>query len=433
VTGADPSPRRALVAGTLALAVLVLGFGLWATTARLSSAVVAPGRVVAQGQNLALQHPDGGRVAAVLVAEGDRVRAGQVLLRLDGAALRSELLVTATRRTDLAARIARLEAERDGAADLRVPDWLRALSQADPAVAAQLAGQQSLLAARAETERRLAAQLRHRIAQGEAERAGIAAQRAALSDLIALVAADLDRQAPLVDRGLARRAELDALLRDAARLAGEAGRLDAAAAAAADRVAETEMQLAALAASRREAAVAELRDLWPALLELAERQRSLTDRVARLDLRAPADGRVLGLRVTAAGAVLPAAETALHVVPDAPLVVLARIGPRDRARIAAGQAADLVFQTAGSEPLTRLTGQVVGLSADVVAAADGAALAYEVTVALPPDAAQRLGPGPGTLGPGLPVEVYLRTGEASPVSYLTAPLARYLARAWREG
>jgi HlyD family secretion protein len=425
------SLRGPVMLGLAALAVLVLGFGLWAVTARLSGAVLAQGQVVALGRNVPVQHPDGGQIAAVLVAEGDPVAAGQVVLRLDGAALHSDLAIVTARLAEVAARIARLEGERDNLPNPAFPPALLAQAQTDPTLAALLQGQADLMAARLATEADLRAQLQKRKAQVQARLAGIAAQQAALEELSQLLAADLAQQEPLLAQGLIPQARVRGLHGERARLQGQAGELAASAAAAGDQLAELDIQLASLTAQRRETALTELRELWPLRLELEERQRALSDRIARLDLRAPVAGVVLGLQVTAPGAVLQAGAPALHLVPEGGLRVIARVSPLHIARIAPGQTADLAFPALEGGQAPRLSAQVTRVSADVLTDAQTGLGAYEVEIDLPAEAAALL--SGQALQAGMPVEVYLQTGSRRAIAYLVEPFTRYFARALREG
>jgi multidrug efflux pump subunit AcrA (membrane-fusion protein) len=104
------SARRQITAGLIAMAVLVFGFGGWAALAEISGAVVAMGRIEVEQNRQVVQHPDGGVVSEILVAEGQRVEAGDVLIRLDGSLLGSELAIVEGRLTEIQARRARLEA-----------------------------------------------------------------------------------------------------------------------------------------------------------------------------------------------------------------------------------------------------------------------------------------------------------------------------------
>lgn len=425
------SVRGPVLLGLAALGILVFGFGLWSVTARLSGAIVAEGRIEVERNRQIVQHPDGGLVAEILVREGDSVVAGEVLVRLDGAALISELAIVEGRLTEDLARTARLLAERDGAdAPAYPPDLAaRALHSAD--IAAQIDGQTRLFHARRATLARMSQQLRRRIAQSHAELRGIAALQAALARQAALVATELANQQRLFAKGLTPSASVLALLREAARLDGQLGEADAARAQSLGLITEIEAQISGLATQRREEAAADLREIGPAVLELAERARALSQRIARLDLRAPVAGVVLGLAVTTPRAVLRAADPVLYLVPqDRPLVISAEIAPADIDEVRPGQPVDLIASAFSGDADSPLTGRVVVVSADALAAPDSGAAFYRAEIRLDPGQTDRL--GDRRLLPGMPVTVYVQTGARTPLAYLVAPFTAYFARALRE-
>lgn len=426
------SMRAPLLLGALALAVLVLGFGLWSVTAQLSGAVVLTGRVETDQTRLTVQHPDGGVVAAVHVGEGQVVAAGQLLLSLDGAALRSDLGIVEDRLGGLAARAARLTAERDGAAAMALPEALALRARDDPDLAAQVAGQKALFLARRATLAELRRQLERRIDQVRAHGAGLAAERAAVARELALVDGDLAAERGLYDRGLATRARVVALEREAVRLAGRMAELAAEIAGAEGQLTEIDIQIAGLDLRHREEAETALREIEPQLLELAERRRALADRIARLDLRAPVAGTVLELQVAAPGAVLRAAEPALRLVPTGrPLVVTARLPPARAEAVWPGQPVEVRLMTPDAQNRPPLAGTVTRVSPDTVADPVSGTDHFLIRVAL---AASPQAPDAGAPpGPGMPVQVLVLTGARTPLAYLWEPFGAYFARAMREG
>lgn len=417
------SIRGALATGLVTLALLLLAFGGWGAMAQLSGAVIAPGRVEVQGSHQVVQHPEGGLVAEVLVIEGQAVSAGQPLLRLEGGDLRSEQAIVQGRLLALMARRARLEAEQDGAPAIAFP---RALDPPpDAQTALLIAGQTRLFRAGVEARAREADLTDRRAAQVQAQIAGIDAESAALARELVLIRADMDDQTALLERGHALAPRVRALQREAAQAEGRLAALEAARAGAAARLTEIEADALRLQAAARQSASADLRDIAPQEAELAERDRALAARVARLTVTAPSAGRVLGLSVAAPGAVIRPAETLAHIVPDnRPLVIAARLRPEDVDAVRLGGSATLVPVALSAAARDDLTGTVTLLSADALADPAGGPPFFRALVT--PDVALP------ALVPGMPVEVFLRTTDRTPLQWLLAPFTAYFARALRE-
>jgi HlyD family secretion protein len=423
--------RRPLALGLVASLVLILGFGLWATMTRISGAIVAQGQIEVERDRQIVQHPDGGVVEDILVAEGATVAAGDTLLRLDGSALRSELTIVEGQLSELTGRAARLTAERDEAAILEFPAEIAALAQGSVDVAAQLDGQRRLFEARRATLAEQRELLGRRIDQISAQSNGLAAQRAALTTQLDLIEQELASQQSLLDKGLAQAGTVLALERERARLEGQLGELAAEVARTEEQVTEIEIEISSLATRRREEATDELRQIGPMMLELAERRRALAERIDRLEIRAPVAGIVLGLQVTTPRAVLRPAEPVLYVIPqDRPLVITARIAPIHIDEVAVGQPAELVFAAFSARDTPHLSGKVTLVSADALTDSGTGATYYTAELQL--DAGEEARLGGRTLLPGMPVEVFLQTGRRTPLAYLVKPFTDYFARAFRE-
>ncbi|VDC21251.1 HlyD family type I secretion periplasmic adaptor subunit [Pseudogemmobacter humi] len=425
------SIRRPLVLGFLALFALIFGFGIWAATASLSGAIVAPGQIEVEQNRQVVQHPDGGVVAGIEVTEGQRVQAGDVLIRLDGALLSTELAIVEGRLSEAIAQRARLEAERDGAARPVFPPDLVAEAGASPTVRDQIDGQLGLFDARLEAAEKEVEQLNRQIEQIRARITGIDAQAEAIRIQLDLIRQELVSQKTLLDRGLAQAASVLALQREEARLLGQTGDLIANRAQAEERITEIELSIGAISLRRREQAADQLREIAPLELELAERRRGLREQVARLDIRAPVSGVVLGLAVTTPRAVLRPAEAVLYIVPqDRPLMIAARVSPIDIDQIHTGQDVELVFSAFSSRTTPHLKGKVMLVSADAFTDQTAHVSFYRVEIVLHADEAEKLG-GLALL-PGMPVEAFIQTGAQTPFAYLIKPFADYFNRAFRE-
>lgn len=424
------SARAPLLLGVLTLIGLVGGFGLWSVTSEISGAIVASGRVEVELNRQIVQHPDGGVVASIEVVEGASVLAGDILIRLDGTLLKSELAIVEGQLFETQARRARLEAERDGLPDLSIPADLAALAASRPEVAEQIEGQKRLFLARADTLSRTLEQLDKRRGQTLSQIIGIQAQEAALSRQLELIGRELTDQQSLLDKGLAQAPRILAIQREEARLSGQVGELAAARAQAESRVTETEIEVLRLSAARREDASERLRDIGSAELELAERRSALSERVARLDIRAPVSGTVLGLQVTTPRAVLRAAEPVAYLIPqDRPLVITVQIPPIHIDEVTAGQAVKLVFPAFSSRSTPELIGTIAVVSADALTDSANNLSFYRAEITLSATEVERLG---HTLLPGMPVEAFIQTTPRTPMAYLVKPFTDYFTRAFRE-
>lgn len=425
------SVRRPIVTGFLALGLLFAGFGLWSVTTQLAGAVVASGRIEVDRNRQAIQHPEGGRVAEVIVGEGDRVGAGDTVLRLEPGFLARDLAVAHAQLFEVRLRRARLEAERDGADEVRFADDLRAAADIDPDLGDLLRGQANLFEARAESLTAEAARLSGRVTQIEAQIAALEAQERALTEQLDLVMTDLDRQQDLFARGLIQSDPILRLQRDAAQLRGSLGEVEARMAEAAERVIETELAILQLTGTRREEAIAELREVRVAEEELRQRVADLERRMAELDLRAPMAGRIIGMEVFGAQAVVRAAEPVAYLVPEGrPLIISARVAATAIDEVFAGQPVTLRFPAFDLRNMPDLVGTVTQVSADAFTDEATGASYYRVEVALSDGEIARL--GDRQLVPGMPVEAYMRTRDRTPLSYLIDPLRVYFNRAFRE-
>jgi HlyD family type I secretion membrane fusion protein len=430
-TGRTWSARMPLAVGFAALGLLVGGVGVWSVGTEIAGAVVTRGVVRVETERQVVQHPDGGVVGEILARDGDTVAAGDVLVRLDGTFLRSELVIVERQLAEIFARRARLEAERDGADR---PDFgpLPDFAQIDAAaIRDQIAGQEALFAARAtslDQERRQIAEQQAQIAR---QIEGAEAQRVATQRQLDLTLGELADVEALFRRGLVQAARLLDLQREAARLEGEIGRLVSLAAEARTRIAALDIESLRIADRRREEAITQLRDIQYTEIELEQRRISLSERLARLDLRAPVAGTVFGSRVSAVRSVVQPAEAILYLVPgDQPLEVLTRIAPEDIDQVRPGQAVTLLLTAFSRRTTPEIPGTVLRISADATSEASGGAPFYEAIVV--PDAQALAALPEVTLMPGMPVEVFLRTGDRRALSYLTQPLAVYFNRAFRE-
>ncbi len=417
--------------GLISLLVLVGGFGTWAVTTTLSGAVVVSGQIEVDLNRQAIQHPDGGLVAELLVDEGDRVDAAQALVRLDPSEQQTELAVVRTSLAEVQARRARLEAERDGNPTITFAPDLIAMAEAMPELADLLTGQQNLFAARAETNANAVEQLRGRITQINAQMRALEAQQEALEGQASLVEEELARRQTLLDGGTGTREPVVRLQQELVRLQGSAGEVAAGQAEAAERIIESELAILQLQTERREQAITQLREMRVLEQELTERANNLTTRISRMELRAPVAGRIHGLTVFGEGAVLRPADPFAYIIPEGrPLIISARVPAIDIDQVFSGQEVTVVFPAFNQNELPEITGLVSQVSADAFVDDVSGGSFYRAEITLPEDQSALL--GDRALVPGMPVDAFIRTEERTPMTYLIEPFTAYFGRALRE-
>jgi HlyD family secretion protein len=435
-TPAAPSPaalrsiRRHLLVATVLSLILVVGVGGWATVTQISGAVIAPGQLVVESDVKKVQHPTGGVVGALLVREGDHVKAGDVLVRLDETQTRANLDIVRKALDELAARRARDEAERDGSKAIAFPPDLLSRA-ADAEVTRLIEGESRLFNSRQASRAGQKAQLSERVDQLRQEIVGLTEQTSAKDREIALIGSELIGVRELYTKNLVPLSRVTALERDAARLSGERGQLIAATASARGKIAETGLQILQIDADMRTEVGKDLSEIRGRWSELVEKRVAAEDQLKRVEMRAPQDGVVHQMTVHTVGGLVVPSEPAMLIVPEADrLVVEVRIPPQDIDNVRAGQSAILRFAAFNARTTPEVTGTVTRVGADVSQDAKSGASYYAARVALSADEQARL--GDVRLVPGMPVEAHLQLGERSVLSYLTKPLHDQLAKAWKE-
>jgi HlyD family type I secretion membrane fusion protein len=422
--------RLPLSLGFASVFLLVGGIGVWSVQTQIAGAVVAAGKVQVESRSQVIQHQEGGVVGEILATDGDKVSAGDVLMRLDGTFLNSELAIIEQQLVEIFARRARLKAERDEAEDFSFDDLPEFILVETTTVEEQLAGQKNLFEARKSSLVRELEQLSEQQTQIERQIEGTEAQQASFERQLVLIERELTDVESLFAKGLVEATRVLALQREQARLEGEVGRLISSIAESAVRIATISTEALRINDARRETAITELRDIQLSEMELMERRLSLIERLSRLDIRAPVNGIVFDSRVLAAQAVISPAEPITFIVPgDQPLQVSARIDPNDIEQVYPGQDVRLMFTTFSRRTTPEVQGKVVRLAADTQIDEVTGLNYYEAIMMPDVQALDQL--ENVELLPGMPVQAFLKTENRTPLSYLTQPLTVYFQRAFR--
>ena len=427
---AQPSIHRHIVAGIVVVGVLVVGFGGWAGTTQLSGALIAPGQVVVDTNVKKVQHPTGGIVGEVRVRDGDKVKAGDIVVRLDETVTRANLAIVIRGMNELFARKARLEAERDGAANIAFPKSLTDATH-EAEVRAIVDGERKLFELRRTSRAGQKSQLQQRIGQLEEEITGHTAQRNAKAKEVELIERELAGVRDLYSKNLIQLNRLTQLEREATRLEGERGLLVATTAQAKGKISELELQIIQIDQELSSEVAKELRDVDARIGEFVERKVTAEDQLRRIDIRAPQDGTVFQSTVHTVGGVIAGGDAIMLIVPAADnLTVEAKVNPQDINQLQLGQKAILRFTAFNQQRTPEIDGTVSRISADISTDQRTGLGYYTIRIALPPEEVARL--GDVKLVPGMPVEAFVQTGDRTVISYLMKPLSDHFNRAFRE-
>ncbi|MGX5735210.1 HlyD family type I secretion periplasmic adaptor subunit [Bosea thiooxidans] len=421
--------RRAAIAGVATIALLFGSAGLWAATAPLAGAVIASGKVVVESNVRRVQHPSGGVVAEIRVKDGDRVKAGDVVVRLDETHAKASLALIELELRRFQARKARLEAERDALPAIVTPSELIERVN-EPVVIQAMESEATLFRTRRSAAEGQRSQFRERIAQSHEEIKGLVAQLAARRAQAVLINQELEGVQKLYDQSLVALSRLTSLQREASRLAGEEGSLTSDMARVRGRIAEVELQILQIDQDLRREVTTELRDVEGKIADLVERRVAAVDQLNRIEMRAPQDGIVHQQTVHTVGGVIGPAEQIMLIVPESDgLVVEARIEPAMIDRLHIGQTVVLRFPAFDSRTTPDLEGRLIQVSADSTTDEKTGTSFYTARIGLGQAEVKRL--DGKVLLPGMPAEAFIQTGMRTAFAYLMKPIEDQLARSFR--
>jgi membrane fusion protein, type I secretion system len=420
--------RWHLAVGGLAFLAIVFGLGGMAATIDFAGAIVTQGRLVVDSSVKKVQHVTGGTVAEIKVKDGDQVKAGDLLIRLDPTLAAANLAIYSKGIDEIMVRRARLQAERDGLDKITFPDDILARAS-EPAIAELTKMETSQFESRHAAREGQKSQLSKKIAELEQQTTGIEAEEDAIKRQSKFTKEELAGLHRL-SKDLVPIDRMSSVERQDAQYDGQLGQLIAEAGQAGAEIAQAQLQILQVDEDMRTDVAKQLSEDESKLNEMAEHKIAAEDQLEKLDIRAPQDGTVYQLAVHGVGGVVGAGEPIMMIVPrNDVLVVEARIEPNDVDRVHVGSEAGLRFTSLGSRTTPEFTGKVATISPDIVVDQRTGAGYYVARVALPPEAMQKLGE---KLVPGMPVEVLIATDKRTVLSYLVRPLGDQLMHTFRE-
>ncbi len=416
--------RQSLLAVGLLFASLFIG----AAIVPIGGAVIGSGQLNVETSVKRIAHPVGGVISQIRVRDGDRVRKGDLLVRLDATVSGARADLTGRTVDQLLAQKARLEAELEGRDELRFPAALSV--RADENARAAMQSERRLFSLRRTERNGLRSQLRQRVVQLEKQIEGYGAQISSLQKQQILIEPEREGVDKLWKKGLVTINRRNQLERTAADLEGSIAALQASIAGARARITETREQIIQIEQSARADAAMEMAQISNSLNDQQVENVSASDMLDRSEIRAPYDGVIDKMAFASIGDVVQPAQTIMEIVPDSDrLLVESRIRPADIDQVQNAQISRVHFTSYASPQTPVLEGKVVFISAERTTERETGASYYRVRVRLDPKdvAKQKL-----TLVPGMPVDVFIATGSRSMLSYLIKPLSDQFSRAFRD-
>jgi membrane fusion protein, protease secretion system len=409
-------------AGWLIVLFGFVGFLIWAFLAPLDKGVPMPGYVTKQSNRQAVQHLQGGTVRELLVRDGAVVKAGQVLVRLDNVTANAQFEITNVQYLSARGAEARLIAERDGAAKVTFPAELLDKQQ-DPRVADVIATQTQLFNSRQTSLRNELAAVDENIAGLKVQMQGLQESRDAKKQQIAILKEQLGGMRDLARDGYVARNRLLDLERTYAQLGGAMSE-------DIGNIGRTQRQIMELTLRRAQRLQDYQKEVRTALVEV---QREADGQGARLvaqrqdlknvEVRAPVSGTVVNLAVFTQGGVVGPGFKMMDIVPsEDPLVVEGQLAVNLVDKVHNGLPVQLTFSSVNSVHTPHVQGEIINVAADRTVDERTGQAHYVVRAKVTPEGMKEIEKVKLAIRPGMPVEMFVKTGERSMMSYLFKPL-----------
>ncbi|AZO09634.1 MULTISPECIES: HlyD family type I secretion periplasmic adaptor subunit [unclassified Mesorhizobium] len=418
--------------GVVLITMAFGGFGTWASTAPLASAIIAQGSFVATGQNKIIQHLEGGIIKEILVNEGDHVSLDQPLIKLDETAAQTNERQLFLRKARLEAIAARLNAEVQGSGKVQFPAIILD-NRYDPEIAPIMESQQvNFEAVQRKRDSDIALFDQNKKAM-EFRNEGIEEQISSVRRQLQFLKEEYQGKQKLLDQGLIRGTEVKAIQRAMADAEGQIGKMVAEVAENREQIVRFEQQITQTKDTYRQAALQELQSLEAELDAVREQSREAENVLRRVTINAPVPGTIIRMYYHTAGGVIESGKAILEILPsDVPLVIEAQVPRTDIDNVKVGQSASIRLIALNRRTTPVLEGEVYYVSADALPEMSGPTPkeVYLARVRLPASELAKVHGFSPT--PGMPAEILVQTQSRTFFSYLTKPIADSMARAFME-
>lgn len=399
-----------------------VGFLLWASLAPLDKGVPMSGFVAKESNRKQVQHLIGGTVDDILVREGDRVKAGQTLVRMNAVQAKAQSDVTSAQYFAARAAEARLIAERDGMASVPFPPALQAYKN-DPRVIENMALQRQLFTSRKDALRSELSALDESISGLKMQIAGMQASRVTKKEQLAILKEQLDNIRELAKDGYVPRARQLDLERTYSQLSGASSEEIGNIGRAQSQIAELSMRRSHRMQEFQSEVRSQLADVQKEAGALAGRMSAEDYALANVEVKAPVDGVVMDVEVFTRGGVVAPGARLMDVVPSADALVVEGQLPINLVdKVHKGLPVDLIFSAFNQSTTPHIPGEVTNVSADRLIDEKTGNAYYKVNVRVTPEGLKKLAELKLQVRPGMPVDLFVKTGERTMMNYLLKPL-----------
>lgn len=424
------SIKKPLIIGLLIIGVFVAGFGLWAVRAPIAGAAIAPGVVIASGQNQSIDHLEGGIISEIATRNGASVKQGDPLVYLDQTQAASNRNRVEKSLVALSANLARMTAEMSGAHTIKFSDDLIKRAQQNQQT-------EPLELQRAEFESRLAQHkselsvLDEQVSAIEQEMAGVGLQIQAENTKLAVLKDEIKAKKTLLARGLTPKNQYNALLREEADTIGAIGSLKARIGQRKKSISEVRVRQETIRATRRSEASSQINELRTQIDDLDEQLTSRADILQRMVIRAPVDGVIVKIEKNTIGSIIRPGETVLELLPTSnDLIISARVSPIDIDIVTQGQEASIRFSALNARTTPEVPATVQYISADRLIDPATQEVYYDARLKLVDNLPEDF--DPDKIYAGMPVDAFIKTGDRTFVEYLAKPITDSFRGAFTE-
>lgn len=405
--------------------VVLLGFGgfmLWALLAPLDKGVPLSGTVATESNRQSVQHQSGGTVQELLVRDGDVVKKGQVLVRMNPIVARSAVEATDAQYLSALATVARLSAEANGAKTIKFPQELEQ-RRSDPRVSELMSTQNQLLMARQNALQNELAGLDASIEGLKVQITGLQESRDSKKEQVEFLKEQLGGMRDLAKEGYVARNRLLELERTYAQLGGAISEDIGNIGRSQRQVIELTMRRSQRVQEYQKEVRAQLTDFQKEVDGQGARLQAQNFELSNVEVKSPADGTVVGLAVFTNGGVVPAGFKMMDVVPsNAPLIVDGQLPTNLVDKVHSGLPVELIFSAFNTNKTPHIDGELLYISADRSVDERTGAPYYKVHVKVTPEGEKKVAAHKMDIRPGMPVELFVKTGERTMMSYLLKPI-----------